>query len=145
MIHTYNARTLECIYKKILWFFVSLSLLFFISIAMYQFGNAYKVQFKSGFHCLCYRDIIVIKVFLLYCLRVLKVPELAGFWLLSILLQFPLILFQLFNEAILIQPLERGVHIVLALLILIQVGMQVEVFFLIKLACDCQWLKYEWF
>ncbi|XP_075894145.1 transmembrane protein 17B isoform X2 [Nelusetta ayraudi] len=49
-----------------------------------------------------------------------KVPELAGFWLLSILLQFPLILFQLFNEAILIQPLERGVHIVLALLILIQ-------------------------
>lgn len=112
---------------------------------MYQFGNACTVQFKSGFHCLCYRDIIVIKVFLLYCLRVLKVPELAGFWLLSILLQFPLILFQLFNEAILIQPLERGVHIVLALLILIQVGMQVEFFFLIKLACDCQWLKYEWF
>ncbi|MBN3311709.1 TM17B protein, partial [Atractosteus spatula] len=44
-----------------------------------------------------------------------KVPELAGFWLLSLLLQLPLILFQLFNEAILIQPLERGVHIVLAL------------------------------
>ncbi|XP_068169912.1 transmembrane protein 17B [Antennarius striatus] len=50
-----------------------------------------------------------------------KVPELAGFWLLSILLQFPLILFQLFNEAILIQPLERGVHIVLAIFILTQV------------------------
>ncbi|XP_037539355.1 transmembrane protein 17B [Nematolebias whitei] len=49
-----------------------------------------------------------------------KVPELAGFWLLSILLQFPLIFFQLFNEAILIQPLERGVHIVLALFILTQ-------------------------
>ncbi|KAM9855027.1 transmembrane protein 17B [Aulostomus maculatus] len=49
-----------------------------------------------------------------------KVPELAGFWLLSILLQFPLILFQLFNEAILIQPLERGVHIVLACFILTQ-------------------------
>ncbi|XP_027029356.1 transmembrane protein 17B isoform X2 [Tachysurus fulvidraco] len=47
-----------------------------------------------------------------------KVPELAGFWLLSLLLQFPLILFQLFNEAILIQPLERGVHIVLAVFIL---------------------------
>ncbi|XP_030621198.1 transmembrane protein 17B [Chanos chanos] len=50
-----------------------------------------------------------------------KVPELAGFWLLSLLLQFPLILFQLFNEAILIQPLERGVHIVLALFILAQI------------------------
>ncbi|XP_078113712.1 transmembrane protein 17B [Sander vitreus] len=49
-----------------------------------------------------------------------KVPELAGFWLLSILLQFPLILFLLFNEAILIQPLERGVHIVLATFILTQ-------------------------
>ncbi|KAK9516971.1 hypothetical protein VZT92_024874 [Zoarces viviparus] len=49
-----------------------------------------------------------------------KVPELAGFWLLSTLLQFPLILFQLFNEAILIQPLERGVHIILAIFILTQ-------------------------
>lgn len=51
----------------------------------------------------------------------LQVPELAGFWLLSLLLQFPLILFQLFNEAILIQPLERGVHIVLASFILTEV------------------------
>uniref|UniRef100_A0A3B5L4Q6 Transmembrane protein 17 n=1 Tax=Xiphophorus couchianus TaxID=32473 RepID=A0A3B5L4Q6_9TELE len=50
-----------------------------------------------------------------------KVPELAGFWLLTTLLQLPLILFQLFNEAILIQPLERGVHIVLTVFILIQV------------------------
>ncbi|XP_054632668.1 transmembrane protein 17B [Dunckerocampus dactyliophorus] len=49
-----------------------------------------------------------------------KVAELAGFWLLSILLQLPQILFQLFNEGILIQPLERGVHIVLALFILTQ-------------------------
>ncbi|XP_058502333.1 transmembrane protein 17B [Solea solea] len=49
-----------------------------------------------------------------------KVPELAGFWLLSILLQFPLILFQLLNEAILIQPLERAVHIVLVIFILTQ-------------------------
>ncbi|XP_076863441.1 transmembrane protein 17B [Brachyhypopomus gauderio] len=49
-----------------------------------------------------------------------KVPELAGFWLLSLLLQFPLILFQLFNEAILIQPLERGVHIILASFILVE-------------------------
>ncbi|XP_069384913.1 transmembrane protein 17B isoform X2 [Paralichthys olivaceus] len=49
-----------------------------------------------------------------------KVPELAGFWLLSLLLQSPLILFQLFNEAILIQPLERGVHIVLAIFVLSQ-------------------------
>ncbi|XP_028306613.1 transmembrane protein 17B [Gouania willdenowi] len=49
-----------------------------------------------------------------------KVPELAGFWLLSILLQFPLILFQLFNEALIVLPLERAVHIVLAVFILTQ-------------------------
>uniref|UniRef100_A0A3P9JTI2 Transmembrane protein 17 n=1 Tax=Oryzias latipes TaxID=8090 RepID=A0A3P9JTI2_ORYLA len=50
-----------------------------------------------------------------------KVPELAGFWLLSILLQFPLVLFQLFNEALLIQPLERAVHVVLCCFVLTQV------------------------
>ncbi|RVE72216.1 hypothetical protein OJAV_G00059710 [Oryzias javanicus] len=49
-----------------------------------------------------------------------KVPELAGFWLLSILLQFPLVLFQLFNEALLIQPLERAVHLVLGCFVLTQ-------------------------
>ncbi|TNN00525.1 hypothetical protein fugu_011771 [Takifugu bimaculatus] len=49
-----------------------------------------------------------------------KVPELAGFWLLTIL-QLVIILFQLFYEAFIIQPLERGVHIVLALFILTQV------------------------
>ncbi|TWW75644.1 transmembrane protein 17B isoform X2 [Takifugu flavidus] len=48
-----------------------------------------------------------------------KVPELAGFWLLTIL-QLVIILFQLFYEAFIIQPLERGVHIVLALFILTQ-------------------------
>ncbi|XP_058877276.1 transmembrane protein 17B-like [Acipenser ruthenus] len=50
-----------------------------------------------------------------------KVPELAGFCLLSLLLQLPLILFQLFNEGNLILPLERAVHIVLALFIALQV------------------------
>uniref|UniRef100_H3C6Z2 Transmembrane protein 17 n=1 Tax=Tetraodon nigroviridis TaxID=99883 RepID=H3C6Z2_TETNG len=48
-----------------------------------------------------------------------KVPELAGFWLLTIL-QLVIILFQLFYEAFVIQPLERGVHIVLAIFILTQ-------------------------
>lgn len=44
----------------------------------------------------------------------------AGFWLLTIL-QFVLILLQLFNEAFLVQPLERGIHVVLALFIFTQV------------------------
>ncbi|NWW81354.1 TMM17 protein, partial [Climacteris rufus] len=43
-----------------------------------------------------------------------KVPELAGFWLLTLLPQLPVILFLLFNEALQIHPLERAVHIVFA-------------------------------
>ncbi|KFW93472.1 Transmembrane protein 17, partial [Phalacrocorax carbo] len=50
-----------------------------------------------------------------------KVPELAGFWLLSLLLQFPIILFLLFSEGLKIQPLERAVHIVFALFLTFQV------------------------
>ncbi|NXX89673.1 TMM17 protein, partial [Centropus bengalensis] len=50
-----------------------------------------------------------------------KVPELAGFWLLSLLLQLPMILFLLFNEGLKIQPLERAVHIVFVLFLTFQV------------------------
>ncbi|NXW88111.1 TMM17 protein, partial [Alopecoenas beccarii] len=50
-----------------------------------------------------------------------KVPELAGFWLLSLLLQLPVILFLLFNEGLKIQPLERAVHIIFALFLSFQV------------------------
>ncbi|XP_032840116.2 transmembrane protein 17 isoform X2 [Tyto alba] len=50
-----------------------------------------------------------------------KVPELAGFWLLSLLLQLPIILFLLFNEGLKILPLERAVHTVFALFLTFQV------------------------
>ncbi|KAH0621826.1 hypothetical protein JD844_023476 [Phrynosoma platyrhinos] len=50
-----------------------------------------------------------------------KVPELAGFWLLSILLQLPLILFLLLNEGLKIQPLERAVNIIFIMFLAFQV------------------------
>ncbi|XP_068925116.1 transmembrane protein 17 isoform X1 [Petaurus breviceps papuanus] len=50
-----------------------------------------------------------------------KVPELAGFWLLSLLLQLPLILFLLFNEGLTIQPLERAVNIIFTIFLAFQV------------------------
>ncbi|XP_029431084.1 transmembrane protein 17 [Rhinatrema bivittatum] len=50
-----------------------------------------------------------------------KVPELAGFWLLSLLLQLPLLLFLLFNEGLELQPLERATHIVFLLFLAFQV------------------------
>ncbi|XP_060113571.1 transmembrane protein 17 isoform X2 [Heteronotia binoei] len=51
----------------------------------------------------------------------LKVPELAGFWLLSLFLQLPLILFLLLNEGLKIQPLERAVHVVFVAFLVFQV------------------------
>ncbi|XP_013421693.1 transmembrane protein 17B-like [Lingula anatina] len=49
-----------------------------------------------------------------------KVPELAGFWLLTLLLQLPLIMFLLFNEAAVLLPLERAMHIVMFVFILFE-------------------------
>ncbi|KAK2092546.1 Transmembrane protein 17, partial [Saguinus oedipus] len=50
-----------------------------------------------------------------------KVPELAGFWLLSLLLQLPLILFLLFNEGLTNLPLEKAIHIIFTLFLAFQV------------------------
>ncbi|XP_055098267.1 transmembrane protein 17 isoform X1 [Symphalangus syndactylus] len=50
-----------------------------------------------------------------------KVPELAGFWLLTLLLQLPLILFLFFNEGLIILPLEKAVHIIFTVFLAFQV------------------------
>lgn len=50
-----------------------------------------------------------------------KVPELAGFWLLSLLLQLPLILFLLLNESVTNLPLEKAMHIIFTLFLTFQV------------------------
>ncbi|XP_041260305.1 transmembrane protein 17 [Onychostruthus taczanowskii] len=58
-----------------------------------------------------------------------KVPELAGFWLLTLLPQLPIILFLLFNEGLKIHSLERAVHIIFAAFLSFQV---VAAFFALK-------------
>ncbi|KAK3085005.1 hypothetical protein FSP39_022773 [Pinctada imbricata] len=50
-----------------------------------------------------------------------RVPELAGSWLLTLLIQFPLILLLVFNDEALLLPLERAVHIIEALFVLFEV------------------------
>ena len=55
------------------------------------------------------------------CLFSYQVPELAGFWLLTLLLQLPLTLLLLFNEAAIILPLERAVNIFLSFFVLFEV------------------------
>nr|XP_004660153.2 transmembrane protein 17 isoform X1 [Jaculus jaculus] len=49
-----------------------------------------------------------------------KVPELAGFWLLSLLLQLPLILFLLLNEGLTNLPLEKAIHIIFTVFLAFQ-------------------------
>ncbi|XP_040292105.1 transmembrane protein 17 [Bufo bufo] len=50
-----------------------------------------------------------------------KVPELAGFWLLSILLQLPLLLFLLSDPGVEPLPLERASHGILTAFLLFQI------------------------
>ena len=50
----------------------------------------------------------------------MQVPELAGFWLLTLLLQTPLVLFLLLNEATIITPIERAVTIVMSAFIVLE-------------------------
>ena len=51
----------------------------------------------------------------------LQVPELAGSWLLTLLVQFPLIMLLLFNEAQDIYPLERAINLIMALFVWFEV------------------------
>jgi transmembrane protein 17 len=52
-----------------------------------------------------------------------QVPELAGFWLLTLLLQTPLTLFLLLNGDTIILPLERAVHIIMAIFVICEIFM----------------------
>ncbi|XP_072372427.1 transmembrane protein 17-like [Scyliorhinus torazame] len=49
-----------------------------------------------------------------------KLPELAGFWLLSFTIQLPIILFLLVDQSIIILPLEQAVHIVYLTFLLLE-------------------------
>lgn len=82
--------------------------------------------------CLC---IIMFKYFVY-----LQVPELAGSWLLTLLIQLPLILFLLFNESTVILPIERAVNIVLSLFIVWQV---IVGYFAIRAMIDYQVTKFH--
>ena len=48
-------------------------------------------------------------------------PELAGFWLLTFLIQLPFILLLLFNEDARILPMERAVNIVEGLFVVFEI------------------------
>ena len=67
-------------------------------------------------------------------------PDLAGSWLLTIILQLPLILFLLFNEAAIILPMERAVNIIMTCFIVCEVLIG---FFAIRTMVDAQMVKFH--
>ncbi|CAD5124930.1 DgyrCDS13175 [Dimorphilus gyrociliatus] len=50
-----------------------------------------------------------------------RVPELAGFWLITLVLTIPLFLFLLFNDAIIIVPMERAMNAIYVAFVLFEV------------------------
>lgn len=54
------------------------------------------------------------------CFYFHQVPELAGFWILTLVLQLPLTLMLLLNESMLIMPMERAVNIIMAVFVLFE-------------------------
>lgn len=51
---------------------------------------------------------------------IFQVPELAGFWLLTLVLQLPLSFLLLFNESMLIMPTERAMNILMVLFVVFE-------------------------
>uniref|UniRef100_A0A671QSH5 Transmembrane protein 17A-like n=1 Tax=Sinocyclocheilus anshuiensis TaxID=1608454 RepID=A0A671QSH5_9TELE len=62
------------------------------------------------YQCLLVTGMVLISIFEVLRAVVYKVPELAGFWLISFLFQLPILLFFITDEATIIRPLERAVH-----------------------------------
>lgn len=73
-------------------------------------------------------------------LILLQVPELAGFWLLTLLVQTPLVFFLLLNEATIIFPLERATTIILTAFVLMEV---ITGYFAIRFMVNYQVTKFH--
>ncbi|XP_046361460.1 transmembrane protein 17-like [Haliotis rufescens] len=90
---------------------------------------------------IAYSIIEIVRLYLGYVGNLMeRVPELAGFWLLTVLLQLPLILLMTFNEDAKIVPLERAVNIVKALFIVFEV---ICGYFAIRIMVNYQVTKFH--
>ncbi|XP_067686920.1 transmembrane protein 17-like [Haliotis asinina] len=90
---------------------------------------------------IAYSIIEVVRLYLGYVGNLMeRVPELAGFWLLTVLLQLPLILLMTFNEDAKVVPLERAVNIVKALFIVFEV---ICGYFAIRIMVNYQVTKFH--
>ncbi|XP_042579364.1 transmembrane protein 17A isoform X2 [Cyprinus carpio] len=95
-----------------------LQMLLYFNIFYFPFWWISEFSYLPAYYqCLLVTGLVLISIF--EVLRVYlgyvgnlkeKVPELAGFWLISFLFQLPIILFFITDEDTIILPLERAVH-----------------------------------
>ncbi|XP_070572094.1 transmembrane protein 17-like [Ptychodera flava] len=69
-----------------------------------------------------------------------KVPELAGFWLLTLVIQLPLSIFLVANTGSFVLPIEYAIHIVFILFIAFEIGTG---FVAIRVMADHQMTKFH--
>jgi len=86
------------------------------------------------------RRSVHLSVWIKVSLKLFQVPELAGFWLLTLLIQLPLILLLLFNEDALILPIERAVNIVEACFVVFEI---ICGYFAIRIMVNYQVTKFH--
>ncbi|KAK0054138.1 transmembrane protein 17B [Biomphalaria pfeifferi] len=69
-----------------------------------------------------------------------RVPELAGSWLLTLLLTTPLILLLLINDNAIVLPFERALHIIMTIMVILEV---IIGYFAIRAMVNYQVTKYH--
>ncbi|XDV21407.1 hypothetical protein PO909_026507 [Leuciscus waleckii] len=103
------------------WSHLPLQMLLYFNMFFFPFWWISEVMMlhlkPTYYQCLLVTGMVLISIF--EVLRVYlgyignlkeKVPELAGFWLISFLFQLPIVLFFITDQDIIILPLERAVH-----------------------------------
>uniref|UniRef100_A0A8D3AIM2 Zgc:112294 n=1 Tax=Scophthalmus maximus TaxID=52904 RepID=A0A8D3AIM2_SCOMX len=99
------------------WWF---SAVFMLEVKFYHLAGYYQALLITGMILLTVIE--VARLYLGYIGNLKeKVPELAAFWLLSVMFQLPVLLFFLTDEGIIILPLERAVHALYLLFLLAQI------------------------
>merc|ERR1719483_537513 len=88
-----------------------------------------------------YFVIEVVRLYLGYLGNLMeRVPELAGSWFLTLLLSFPLICLLNLNDNAILLPLERALHLIMALFVLFEVFIG---YFAIRAMVNYQVTKYH--
>ncbi|XP_077996201.1 transmembrane protein 17-like [Glandiceps talaboti] len=113
-------------------------------IVMYQLKFHYLDDFYRYILLTLYIVISIIEIMRLYLgykgNLMEKVPELAGFWLLTLVIQLPLSLFLIADQGSYVLPIEYSVHIIFIIFITFEI---ISGFVAIRVMADHQMTKFH--